>query len=460
MFGTLLSQIFPRGNMNLGVEPRLKMHFGSASQPDPGMVKLIEQTQKLALNYDTVVDQGLSGLSDLTISDLTISAPASTPQTQAAKKVAKKIIVKITQPVASPTVAPTIPVSPVDTASKIAEKAALEGLVPSPTTTTSVLSTSPESVPAVTKIANNVQAIGTKTLNTTLATPAGLIPPIQPVAIPGELGISLAPTSAQGAADAIGAVWNTTAAPIANIATATPVSATPALPAPSFSLLQFGNLANTVKKAAKGFLPLIPQVLYELYRSEIRVLQNINVNIVATSTPKTYKIGFGNENGEEMNIEFSVIAGKFYRQETPVVKDDFKPIFRATNLLSYIPILNRFEWKRQIRHTDCNIYIDDPGNLSLKDGPISVYYPLSEDEGFNFIYRDPMTIHPSSDNEKMFDNIQQAESSSDYRHFYSATVKIREPLYSSERTETFQLPFHEDRNNPEHFYLSVTQSRL
>jgi hypothetical protein len=202
----------------------------------------------------------------------------------------------------------------------------------------------------------------------------------------------------------------------------------------------FDNLAPLlplIKKFGDMALPLIPPLLYSLYNSEKWILQNLDVNIRATPTPRTYTVGFGNKHGKEVSLDFEVVAGRFYQNELVECKEGFAPvIFQSKSWVSYVPLLRRFEWKREIYKTECNIIIDDPGNSSLQDGPISVYYPFSKNEGFNLIYRDP-----TSPKEMVYDEYCKPEDSK-FTTFNEASMTV-EPLgeYEAEHTETEDLQF-------------------
>ncbi|HEV8052176.1 MAG TPA: hypothetical protein VGP47_06760 [Parachlamydiaceae bacterium] len=225
--------------------------------------------------------------------------------------------------------------------------------------------------------------------------------------------------------------------------------------------LSLGGLFSVGMSIAK-ILPLIPPLLYAIYKSEERILQNINVNILATPIPKRYSVGFGNKDGEEMSIDFEVVAGRFYQEEIIESNDGFAyTIFQPKSFLSYFPLLSRFEWKRKIHETECNVFIDDPGNVSLQNGPITVYYPLSENEGFNLIYRDPTTsiaLTSEFQNLRKHDYHCNAEDSG-YSSFNVASTQIIEPLGKDEkeRTQISLLPFDDDPDKADEYYLKVTQ---
>lgn len=242
----------------------------------------------------------------------------------------------------------------------------------------------------------------------------------------------------------------------------TPPNPDPASGPAASPLSKLTALLPLISKFVLPALPLIPPYLYELFTREEKILQNINVNILATRIPKRYSVAFGNKHGEEMSIDFEVVAGKFYKDEIVESKDDFAyTIFKNKTWISYIPGLKRFEWKRKVHETDCNITIDDPGNLSLQKGPVSVYYPLSENEGFNIIYRDPtattsMTAALLGD--RTHDYHLQGDSS-DFEGFNVASMKVMEPLgrYEKERTQTAPLPFDDNPSNANDYYMKVTQ---
>lgn len=218
----------------------------------------------------------------------------------------------------------------------------------------------------------------------------------------------------------------------------------------------FGTLAGLVTKV-KGIWPLIPPFLYEVINSEEKHLQNIKVEITAATKKKIYQIEFGKIDGEGVGIAIEVTAGepiKFMHDKSAAnSKENFiHPIFPTTSLFSRI-------WKRQEPHTECIITVEDPGNLLLKDAQITHFIPLSEHEGFKIVHRDPTVIkNPFGPDYSAYDYFEKAENS-EYVSLSSVSVKLADPmpLEETKKTEIFSLPFGNNSQKSNDYFLEITQ---
>lgn len=217
----------------------------------------------------------------------------------------------------------------------------------------------------------------------------------------------------------------------------------------------FGALTSAVTKI-KGLWPLIPPFLYALINSKEIHLQNINVEITATTKKKIYQIEFGKFNGEGVSLAIEVVAGRpiqFLHDKNLAGRIDnfINPIFPTTSIFSRI-------WKRQEWHTECIIKVNDPGNYLLKNKQVMQFFPLSDNEGFKIIQKDPTIIkNPFGPDYTEYDYYEDAENS-EYSSFSHMTVKLEEPMapWENKRTDLFPLPFG-DENKPQDYYLEITQ---
>ena len=232
---------------------------------------------------------------------------------------------------------------------------------------------------------------------------------------------------------------------------------------PSNFIFQLPGMIASIAKNSKLILPLIPPLLHKLYSSEQKIPQHINVEITASGKQKIYEIGFGKTN--ELSVYLEVVAGKEIRslyniEAAKRIKTVTPSIFSSFSLLSYIPLLNRFEYKRQKIETNCNIIVNDPGNYLLKNGPILKYYRIlnkrnqfSKEISFNIIHMDPLVRTVSS--------LTPSHSPSylDDTRIKSAYVKITEPITAAKehRTQIFPLPFDADPMKANDCHLRVTQ---
>jgi hypothetical protein len=218
----------------------------------------------------------------------------------------------------------------------------------------------------------------------------------------------------------------------------------------------FGYLVGAITKV-RGLLPLIPPFIYQVINSEERHLQNIKVDIVATSKKKIYQIEFGKMDGEGVSIALEVAAGKpiklmHDRAAANRMDDYINAVFPVTSLFDRI-------WKRQEPHTECIITVEDPGNHLLRDASITQFISLSEHEGFKIVHRDPTIIrNPFGPDYDAYDYYDEAENSG-YTTLNSVSVKLTKPMPPEEkiRSEIFPLPFHDDPKKANDYYLEITQ---
>jgi hypothetical protein len=232
----------------------------------------------------------------------------------------------------------------------------------------------------------------------------------------------------------------------------------------------FGTAASVASKLARGIFPLIPPFLYELINGEEKHLQNIKVEITATSKKKIYQIGFGKTVGTGVGIALEVVAGRpikllHDREAAKNMDSSIDAVFPTTSVLDRIlpnyagPNTLSVKWKHLEPHTECIIIVEDPDNYLLKDGQMVQYIPLSEHEGFKIVHRDPTLIkNPFGRDHSYYDYFVQAEAS-DYTSLSSVSVKLKEPMAKNEtsRTETFSLPFDDDPKKANDYYLEITQ---
>lgn len=209
----------------------------------------------------------------------------------------------------------------------------------------------------------------------------------------------------------------------------------------------------TLLKTSPKFLALVPFFLAAIIFSNEEVLQNIKVEIGPQFEAKVFEIGFGSKSkGEELGIAFEVVAGQPIRfllnKEVQKVTNSVSSIFSSPSWFSQTPLLNLFKWRRQEPHTDCNIIVEDPGNPFLRDGPIIHHVPLSENESFNVIHRDPKSSRNRY--QGYSENFIPAESSN-YVDLKEVSLKIGA---HHPRTKIYPLPFDENDNN---HYLRVIQ---
>lgn len=219
--------------------------------------------------------------------------------------------------------------------------------------------------------------------------------------------------------------------------------------------IPLGTLTTTMTNVSKRIFGFIPFFLAALYSSKEDVLQNINIGITATDQPKVYTIGFGQYNGDCLNLSFEVRAGEPIRflQEKAAARYIEKiapPIFKSQTWISKIPGLNIFEWKRQIYHTEAIITVDDPHNPLLGNGPKSVYVPLSENEGFRVIHRDPNLVKNLKLDTSASDYVVDADDT--FASLSTVSVQVTAPKSRRKSTQVIPLPF----DNSNHF-VSITQ---
>lgn len=232
----------------------------------------------------------------------------------------------------------------------------------------------------------------------------------------------------------------------------------------------FGTAATVASKLAKGILPLIPPFLYELINSEEKHLQNIKVEITATSKKKIYEIGFGKTVGTGVGIAIEVVAGKpikllHDREAAKNMENSIDDVFPTTTALDRIlpayagPNTLAVKWKHIETHTECIIVVEDPDNYLLRDGQVVHYIPLSEHEAIKIVQIDPTIIkNPFGRDHSYYDYFEQAEAS-EYASLSSVTVKLKEPMAKNEtsRTEIFSLPFADDPKKANEYLLEITQ---
>lgn len=227
--------------------------------------------------------------------------------------------------------------------------------------------------------------------------------------------------------------------------------------APQTATGQFLGMLTGIATKVKGLLPLIPPFLYELINSEEKLLQNIKVEITATSKKKVYEIEFGKLDGEGVAIALEVVAGQpikllHDRNAAQQIDHEINAVFPITSIFNRI-------WKRQEPHTECIITVKDPGNYLLKDKQIMQFIPLSKHEGFKIVHQDPTVIrNPFGKDHTAYDYYEPAEDS-EYASLSSVTVKLDKPMPLSEnkRSELFPLPFSDDPKKARDYYLEITQ---
>lgn len=207
-------------------------------------------------------------------------------------------------------------------------------------------------------------------------------------------------------------------------------------------------LQPPLEKIPKNPFLLIPPFLLALYKSEEKILQNINVHLSSLPWSKVYQIGFGKKNGDEVSIAFETKIGAPIRflNEKPtaeIANDSLPLIFNSKSWMQYFPIFNSFVWKREKRETDCNIFIDDPGNPLLQNGPVKTYIPISSLEGFHVIHRDPKKADQEDYSKTQNKNeIVRIADIFNYAGTNTMTVKINNmDSTTKSRTEFFPLPF-------------------
>lgn len=143
----------------------------------------------------------------------------------------------------------------------------------------------------------------------------------------------------------------------------------------------------------------LPVVFWLLYNSKATHLRNIVVHIKATKSPKNYCITLGKGTNEQ-KISFNVKTGspvRFLnenregncvssRELPPVLFKDMQ--FNET----FLGPLRELVWRRQEFYTDCNIFIDDPQNPQLQNGPAFATISASSNETIRVIQRDPQVM--------------------------------------------------------------------
>lgn len=214
---------------------------------------------------------------------------------------------------------------------------------------------------------------------------------------------------------------------------------------------------TVLKDLYKGALAALPLLLLALYSSKEELLQNVNVNIQASVTPKVYQIGLGTENDTEFSLAFEVESGKpirfLHNRDAEMSTATPEPIFLPKNNLavSLLGPLKHLIWKREEPYTNCNIVIEDKGNPALKEAPLTTYIKASEREGFYLVHVDPKV---TSNIASASDFVIKADGSQ-WASFKALNVTVSDPLTPNEehRRQVIPLPFTETVRQ----YLSITQ---
>jgi hydroxymethylpyrimidine pyrophosphatase-like HAD family hydrolase len=205
---------------------------------------------------------------------------------------------------------------------------------------------------------------------------------------------------------------------------------------------------------------------YMLYKSKIKVLQNIKLpTITATPKPQTFQFHIGKNQKRESGIKFTIESGKPIFGNKDIHKQlpyaTTPNIFSSNTLLSHIPIIKHFELNRRETHTICDITVDDPGNPHLSNGPVVEYFPISKLEGFKITHRDPTLKDLVQKNSKDAKNTKnEDENSTDYVNIRGISPKISDFLDGSthQSTSITPLPSVNDPNKRDEYYLKITRS--
>lgn len=215
------------------------------------------------------------------------------------------------------------------------------------------------------------------------------------------------------------------------------------LPLPSGSV-------SIMHKNFPGFVAFISFMFWLIVTSKEKILQNVDLEIMATQHPKAYRIGWGIKGGTEHTITIEVQKGKpvlfLHQKELDITTEKFQTIFKPKKTVSNT--LGPFQWKRQEPHTQLYIIIHDPGNAALQNGPIAHHIKLGEFEAFNIIHLDPEKNKP----EDIAYDVTPAESS-DWTKLKKVHLQMADPLSDKPEhsCQNYTLPFDDERH-----YLTIT----
>lgn len=237
-----------------------------------------------------------------------------------------------------------------------------------------------------------------------------------------------------------------------------------------------GSLASTATSAALQIVKsqtLKPEVQLTLaalaalaiaYPKHEKMLRNINISITAENNPKTYVIGFGEEN-QERRVALKISSGHpivFVPEPGVKIKDvNLTKSFEAAaagsrssvGFTSILGFLNVFKFYEKQKMTVYNVIVMDPSPASyLKNGPRITRVELSEGELLQVIQV------KASDARKVFNRLEESEKSkgskgskpSEADHVQLVTVNVDEiKLAASTPNEEkiFPLPAFDNKKN-------------
>lgn len=155
---------------------------------------------------------------------------------------------------------------------------------------------------------------------------------------------------------------------------------------------RFDFAAQFLRTATRSLPAIIPPLLYTLWASKVETHQTIYLEgIKATEIPKTYTVAMGKNasrfsKGKEIGISFEIELGK-QPQKEPIryLRQFTAPIIRNTSWIGYFPLLNNFEWKREVFKV---VYVIDVEH-TLLHAPVDNEYPITNSESFIIRYRNP-----------------------------------------------------------------------
>ena len=241
---------------------------------------------------------------------------------------------------------------------------------------------------------------------------------------------------------------------------------------PFSSLVESNLLDNVIALASRSFIefakklpPLLPPLLplYTLWASQVVNHQTVYVGTIkATKEPKKFTFLMGKKQtlfsaGKEIAISFDIHLLNVPKKE-PIkyIKNFTSPLVGNKSWMSYFPVLNQLEWKREMTKT---VYVIDVEHAGLNES-IDNVYPITENETFIVQYKKPNPTL-SLTQQIMATEASLIKTLRRQRFNYVSIIgpiNIRDNLYAGE-TQYSILPLEKDPSKALHYYTKIVRVR-